>query len=143
MTDVAVVEVQVENLTVNGTTTLQTLEAEGRPVVPQGISVLPTPTYTISPSLATNSIIIFQPPVVPNTTCFLPLGSSVPVGFYVRVINMDPGATSTVLVCPSGEDVIFAGRSSPAFGSPEQFSSVKPTGNSNWRWMGTFWFRYF
>jgi hypothetical protein len=141
MTDDAIPDLQLQNLTVKGSTVLQALEAESRPVVPQGVSVT-TQNYTIPPSLANNSTIIFQAPVFPNATCFLPLGSSVPFGFYVRVMNMDNGS-APVVVRASGQDKIVRNRPNQSTGTTITFFVVNATFSSNYRWLGNFWFNYF
>ena len=141
MTDDAIPDLQLQNLTVKGSTALQTLDAKARPVVPQGVSVT-TQNYTIPPSLANNSTIIFQAPVFPNATCFLPLGSSVPLGFYVRVINMDNG-NAPVVVQASGQDKIVRSKPNQSVGTTLTFFVVNATFNSNFRWLGNFWFNFF
>ena len=141
MTDDTIPDLQLQNLTVKGSTALQTLDAKARPVVPQGVSVT-TQNYTIPPSLANNSTIFFQAPVLPNATCFLPLGSSVPFGFYFRVINMDNGL-APVVVQASGQDKIVSRRPNPSAGDTRTFVVINASNNSNYRWLGDFWFNYF
>jgi len=141
MANGASADLLLSNLTVQGSTALQTLTAGARPVVPQGISV-GARTYAIPPSIANNSAIIFQAPVLPGATCFLPPGSSVPLGFYLRVVNMDAGA-ATVVVLPSGQDQIVSRFPNPAIGRAATSLIVKATDAPVFRWLGDFWFSEF
>jgi len=142
MANGASADLLLSNLAVQGSTAVQTLTAGARPVVPQGISVVGTRTYAIPPSIANNSSVIFQAPVLPGATCFLPPGNSVPLGFYLRVMNMDAGA-ATVVVLPSGQDKIIKRFPNPAYGSAATSIAVQATGASVFRWLGDFWFSAF
>ena len=143
MANVSVVCLEADELVVEGDSTFGSITAGGRPLLSEGISLSPRSVYTIPANLAQNSTVIFQPPVVLNTTCFLPPGSAVPIGFCVRVLNMDAGTAATVKVCAVGSDTIVFQQPNPAYGVVSTSFDVDATVNSNFRWLGTFWFIYY